>query len=413
MKLNTKYWLKFSIINLLIVGILGVLMRYKIGFEFPYFNQKYIQHAHSHFAFVGWISHTLYVLIINFIQNKIPLTNHKSYKLLLILNLICAYGMLISFAIQGYGVISIALSTVTIFIACFYAFYVFKDFNKLEIENPSLAWFKAALIFNVMSSIGTFYLAYMMGSRKFDENWYLASVYFYLHFQYNGFFIFTCMGLAIDKIKKVIPAYTHDKNIFTLFYISFIPAYFLSTLWANIPIWLYIIVVIAAFIQVIAWVKFINKIRISLSSKNNLNKIMQYLFLFIALAFTIKLLLQLGSTIPALSKLAFGFRPVVIAYLHLVLLAVISVFLLTYMYTFKLIKESKLTLLALVIFVIGVLLNEVVLGIQGLASFSYFVIPKINETLFVVSIIILLSLILLVASQLRKSTNNELNSENI
>jgi hypothetical protein len=56
---NTKFWLQFSVINLLIVALLGVLMRYKIGFAFPHFNQKYLQESHSHFAFIGWISHTL------------------------------------------------------------------------------------------------------------------------------------------------------------------------------------------------------------------------------------------------------------------------------------------------------------------------------------------------------------------
>ena len=40
MNFNSKFWLKFSLINLLIVALLGLLMRYKIGFEFPYFNQK-------------------------------------------------------------------------------------------------------------------------------------------------------------------------------------------------------------------------------------------------------------------------------------------------------------------------------------------------------------------------------------
>ncbi len=44
MKLNIQFWLKFSLLNLCLVAALGVLMRYKIGFEFPFFNQK-------HFAF--------------------------------------------------------------------------------------------------------------------------------------------------------------------------------------------------------------------------------------------------------------------------------------------------------------------------------------------------------------------------
>ena len=62
-------WLRISLFNLCIVAIIGVIMRYKIGFEFPYFDQKHLQHAHSHFAFYGWIAHTLYSFMVSFLYN--------------------------------------------------------------------------------------------------------------------------------------------------------------------------------------------------------------------------------------------------------------------------------------------------------------------------------------------------------
>ncbi|MBK7665961.1 MAG: hypothetical protein IPJ32_00640 [Sphingobacteriaceae bacterium] len=310
--------------------------------------------------------------------------------------------MLFSFLYQGYSTLSIILSTITIIIACFFAFFVFKDLKKIDDSNPSKPWFKAALIFNIISSLGTFYLAYMMASRNFNEHWYLASVYFYLHFQYNGFFIFSCLGLFFSECNTMLPQFKYNKIFFNLFYLSFIPAYFLSTLWAKLPIWLYTIVVIAAFTQVFAWFKIIQVIKAALKSGSTLNKFQTYLFLFVGIAFTIKLLLQLGSTIPAVSDLAFGFRPIVIAYLHLVLLAVISVFILSYLYTFKLILVNKLTTLAFSVFVIGIFLNEFVLAIQGVAAFSYIVVKYVNEMLFGISLLLLLGTILIVTSQRKK-----------
>ena len=404
MSFNIKFWLKISLINLLIVASLGVLMRYKIGFDFPYFSQKNIQHAHSHFAFAGWITHALYVLMIHFVLKKLPLTDTKNYKRIIIANLICSYGMLFSFSYQGYSVLSIILSTITIVIACFFAFFYFKDLENIDDSNPSKPWFKAALFFNIFSSIGTFYLAYMMASRNFNEHWYLASVYFYLHFQYNGFFIFSCLGIFFSECNTIFPQFKYDKEFFKLFYMSFVPAYFLSTLWAKLPIWLYIIVVIAAFIQVFAWIKIVKAIKIALElGGTTLNKFQTYLFLFVGIAFTIKLLLQLGSTIPAVSDLAFGFRPIVIAYLHLVLLAVISVFILSFLYTFKLISVNTLTTIGFSVFVIGIFLNELVLGVQGVAAFSYIVVKYVNETLFGVSLLLFSGTILMVLSQRKKS----------
>lgn len=403
MHFNIKFWLKLSLINLLIVASLGVLMRYKIGFDFPYFSQKNIQHAHSHFAFAGWITHALYVLMIHFVLKKLPLTDTKNYKRIIIANLMCSYGMLFSFSYQGYSALSIILSTITIVIACFFAFFYFKDLENIDDSNPSKPWFKAALFFNIFSSIGTFYLAYMMASRNFNEHWYLASVYFYLHFQYNGFFIFSCLGIFFSECNTMFPAFRYDKEFFKLFYMSFIPAYFLSTLWAKLPVWLYMIVVIAAFLQVFAWVKIVKAIKIALKlGGTTLNKFQTYLFLFVGIAFTIKLLLQLGSTIPEVSTLAFGFRPIVIAYLHLVLLAVISVFILSYLYTFELIVVNKLTTIAFSVFVIGIFLNELVLAVQGVASFSYIVVKYANETLFGVALVLLIGAVLMVLSQRRK-----------
>lgn len=402
MKFNPSFWVKFSLFNLFIVAALGVLMRYKIGFNFPYLSQKNIQHAHSHFAFTGWVTHSIYVLIIHYITNKLDQNNFKQYKTLLIVNLACSYGMLISFFVSGYSFVSIALSTLTILNNCFLTYYLFDDFKKLTGSHSSVPWFKSAMWFNLISSIGTFYLAYMMASRNFNEHWYLASVYFYLHFQYNGFFTFSCMGFAVNKLPKFLPDYKYNKLIFTLFFFSCIPAYFLSTLWAKLPVWLYVIVLIAAFVQVIVWVIFVKDIRKSFRGGNLFPSYTKFMFMFVGLAFTIKLLLQLGSTIPELSKLAFGFRPVVIAYLHLVLLAVISVFLLSYFYATELIHNSKKTITALSIFLAGVFLNEVVLAIQGVASFSYLPIKYINEILFFVSLLLLVGAIMIVFSQRKK-----------
>ncbi|MCB4235735.1 hypothetical protein LDL59_13420 [Kaistella anthropi] len=53
----------------------------------------------------------------------------------------------------------------------------------------------------------------------------------------------------------------------------------------------------------------------------------RFVLLFVGFAFAVKIALQLGSNIPALNQFAFGFRNVVIAYLHLVLLMCIATFL--------------------------------------------------------------------------------------
>ena len=405
MHFNSKFWLKFSLLNLLIVALIGLLMRYKIGFEFPFFDQKHLQHSHSHFAFSGWISHTLMVLMIVFLEKKKVLLQaqddnreknienrfFKKYSSILSANLICAHGMLVFFIIQGYGLFSIIFSTSSIIVSCVFAYYFVKDLKLISNDDLSKNWFKTALFFNVISSFGTFALAYMMISKNIHQNEYLASIYYYLHFQYNGWFFFACMGLLFSFLQLKPSENSFFKRTFWLFFLSCIPAYFLSTLWWDLPIWIYLITVVAAFIQVYTWFRFlIIIIKTKREFLYNFPFFLRYILLFVAFALSIKFLLQLGSTIPVLSTLAFGFRPIVIAYLHLVLLAIISLFLLFYVYANHLIHFNRQIKIGVITFSIGVLLNEIILAIQGVASFSYTPIPYVNEMLFGAAIVLVI-----------------------
>ena len=423
MLFNSKLWLKFSLLNLLIVALIGLLMRYKIGFEFPYLDQKHLQHSHSHFAFSGWITHTLMVLMIVFLEkraknivlqqaqddrrnNKIEHRFFKKYNSLLTANLICAYGMLVFFIIQGYGLFSIIFSTASIVVSCVFAHYFVKDLKLISDEVLAKKWFKAALFFNVISSLGTFALAYMMVTKNIHQNEYLASIYYYLHFQYNGWFLFSCMGLLFSFLNLKSSENLLFKKTFWLFFTSCIPAYFLSTLWLDLPIWIYLITVIAALIQVYAWFRFlIIIVKTKREFLQNFSFFLRYILLFVGFALSVKFLLQLGSTIPVLSKLAFGFRPIVIAYLHLVLLAIISLFLLFYIYANHLIQFNNQIKRGVIIFSIGVLLNEIILAIQGIASFSYTPIPFVNELLLGAAIVLVLGIGITAFYSIRKVKN--------
>jgi hypothetical protein len=389
MNLNVKFWLKISLLNLCIVAALGVLMRYKIGFDFPHFEQKNLQHSHYNFAFSGWISHTLIILMIHYLQTKITSFNGNKYKTIIIAYLICSYGLLISYIIPRFDLLSIIFSTLSIFVSYVFCYQFIKDLKQLDNDYLTKKWFKSALLFNVLSSLGSFYLAYMMISKNIIQDVYLSSVYFYLHFQYNGWFFFACMGLFYGFLNLKKSDHPFFNRFFTLFAVACIPAYFLSTLWLDLPLWLFIITTLAAFIQLIIWFKFLGVLtKTRKEFLENYALSLRYILLFVGLALSIKLALQLGSTLPTVSRLAFGFRPIVIAYLHLVLLAIISLFLLFYIYASHLILITKRIKFGLILFSMGVLLNEIILAVQGIASFSYTPIPYVNELLFITALIL-------------------------
>ncbi len=375
-------WVRVSLFNLLIVASLGVVLRYKILFPLPFVDQKHLLHGHSHFAFAGWVSQAIMTLLVTYLSRQSGESVLKKYRWLLYGNLLTAYAMLIAFPIEGYGLYSILFSTASIFVSYAFAIYIWRDLNRLTRKTPTHLWIKAAVLFNALSSLGAFALAIMMVKRIVFQNAYLAAEYFYLHFQYNGWFFFGCMALVSEVLRKVEVNTGSLTRIFWLFAFAAVPGYFLSALWMNLPLWVYLLVVASSVAQVIGLVKLLLQLKHRWTLlKNTLSLTAKWIMGFSVIALVAKLLLQLGSTVPSLSDLAFGFRPIVIGYLHLVLLGVITLFLLGYFFAGEYIHANKKTSFAVFLFAAGVIVNELLLMIQGVSAMSYTSVPYINELL--------------------------------
>ena len=406
MKLKLKFWLRFSIINLFLVALLGTLMRYKMGFDFTIFDLKHLLHSHSHFAFAGWISHSLMVLMIFYLTNKIPHLQLQKYTRLVVLNLISAYGMLVLFIIQGYAFGSIVFSTLSIIISYFFAYFFIKDLKKTP-KTTTNNWFKGALIFYVLSSVGTFFLAYAVATDKGNYEPYQASIYFYLHFQYNGWFIFACLGLLADFLQLNKLENSLFNRAYKWLFLSTLITYLLSILWLDIPDWAYAVTVVFAVIQLVVWCGL--ALLIIRNKKTLLKKhplFLQYFLVISGICLTLKFLLQLLSAIPDLSAIVFGLHALIIAYLHLVLLAVISIFLLYYIFANKLLSVNPISKVGLIGFVIGIFLNELILSLQSLSILGYIFVPKTNEMLFVAALIMLLSTSIIISGIYKKKALN-------
>ncbi|RTL51565.1 MAG: hypothetical protein EKK39_08135 [Sphingobacteriales bacterium] len=390
MKDAAQKWISVSLFNLLIVAIIGVTLRYKIAYALPVVNQKYLLHAHSHFAFTGWVSMALMTLLVQYLAHHQNPHAFKKYKPVLWANLMAAYGMLFTFPFEGYAAASITFSTLSIIVSYVFAVLYWKDLKKIQWYSTTHAYFKAAVLFNALSSIGVFALAYMMATQHIEQNNYLASVYFFLHFQYNGWFLFACLGLWNHLLEQSGMNTEKLKWLFYLFAGSCIPDYFLSAPWIPIPTIVYWLVVAAAFAQVIAWIMMI---QIILQNKKQLlTQVPQFtkIVLFpVAIAFSIKLLLQLGSAIPALSTLTYGFRPIVIGYLHLVLLGVISLYIIAHCLVSEIIILTPGIKKGMIVFIAGILLNELLLMIEGIADLSYHAVPYTNEALLFAALVLM------------------------
>lgn len=397
-----RQWAIIALASLCFVALTGLLMRLKILLPMPAVNQKFVLHAHSHFAFAGWISHALMVFMAAAIHRKksreaLP----YRYQLVILANLATAYFMLVSFFLQGYALYSIIASSLSVAVSYVFAAMAWRDMRRMGSGALGGKWFKAALVFLVVSSIGTFLLAYLMASHNADPRRQLAAVYFYLHFQYNGWFLFTCMGLLQDWADRHGIRIRHAAKVFWVFALACVPGYLLSVLWWKLPLGVYWLVVLAASAQALAWLAWLRSVlRERRLVAQHAGAVAKWLLVAVAIAATAKFLLQGFSVIPSLSQLAYSFRPIVIGYLHLVLLAVISLFVIAYMYLSDAARATAWAIRFTLVFVTGVVLNELLLMAQGVSGMIRVFFPQAPTLLAVAAGLLVLGALGLFVSQL-------------
>lgn len=399
---RVQCWSKWALLNLVLVAVAGVLIRYKTLFPLPAIHYKNLLHGHSHFAFAGWVSTALYVAILSLLIKKGFRPGTIYLKLFIFLQ-ISSFGMLLTFPIQGYAPWSIVFSTLSISFSYLFCWYGWRDINRAPLHRLVKFLLKTSLVSFAFSSLGAFALGYMMSAKLNDAGWLLSAAYFFLHFQYNGWFLFAIMGLFFQQLfdKNIIPGTIIISWEYHLLAISVIPAYFLSVLWMRTPVWIQLIAGMAAGAQMAAVIGIIRRLRPAWKKiRPALHKTSYFLWQLSALAFLIKIILQALSAIPTFSKFSFAYRPIVIGYLHLVLLGFVTLFLIGYFLEERMLaNDTPLARWGLSAFVTGVILNEVFLMIQGIAILTNTGFPVLNYVLLGVVTLILAGITIFYSQQ--------------
>jgi hypothetical protein len=222
----------------------------------------------------------------------------------------------------------------------------------------------------VFSSIGPWALGIIMNTLGNTSHWYKNAIYFYLHFQYNGWFIFCLLGTFLIFLEK--NKINIDKKTISSFYnyllISCFFTLFLSFLWMNPPKYIFVLATLGIVFQLIALVRF-HQILIGIKSTiaKNLTPFLYQLFKFIYVLFITKILLQFLSDIPYFSTLISQIIDFVIGYLHLIFLGLVSLSLFLFLDYFRLIKLSQFWVK---IYLIGFIISEVLIIYKGFCNWQ-------------------------------------------
>lgn len=313
---------------------------------------SYVLHAHSHVMFLGWVFN---VLIIAFTTE---FTEVNGFKILFWFLQFCVLGMLISFPLQGYGAFSIAFSTLHTTGAVIFIIRFFRSTKTKSTHALTLA--KAALLYLALSSIGPFVLGYLKANELDHVDLYRNSIYFYLHFQYNGFFLFGILSLLLKLFEDGMPNQDFRGMVRGCYILNVccLPAYFLSILWGQPSLIFNVIGFSAASLQIIGMCFFITPIQ-NFFRHSRFTPAEKLLFLTSFFALALKSILQLISAIPAAAIFANEYRSIVIGYLHLVLLGSISFFLMAWLIRKRVIEQSLFGPVCIIL--IGFTVSEIML----------------------------------------------------
>jgi hypothetical protein len=311
--------------------------------------------------------------------------------------------MLFSFAFSGYKAFSIVLLSVFGITSYVLSFKLLKDLKTDAIAVKFIKW---GIYYYLLSSLATWFLAGVIVTQGKTDLYY-NTVYFYLHFLYNGFFVFSLFGVLLKLIEDrgVNLNQKHTKRFFVFLNIACIPTYALSVLWSNVSIFWNIIGGIGAVFQLVSLFFMLNIVVIAFQkiSRKAWAKALLYFSLG---SYGLKIIIQLASAHPYFVEKSIALKPFfIIGYLHLFTLGFMSTFIL-----YILVELGKLQLnknsykLGVLLFLIGILVTELVLFGNGFSLlFSIGIQPYYQFVLLVFSSIILLGILLLLFNSLSVS----------
>jgi hypothetical protein len=363
-------WVDLSILNLCIVAFLGFILRSKILFSLPGINYLYLLDVHSHFAFGGWVTLALLFLSVQELLPE-PFSKRPIYPLLFGGIVLSSFGILLTMPFDNKSFFAGFFSVLFILITYVFGWMFLKDVQKIQINKTVRLLSVSAIVSLILSSIGPITLAWLQAINSLNAALYRDALYVYLHLQYNGFFTLAVFALLFHKLYPKISK-KEQKNFYlfsVIICVSIFPSLFLSFLWQNPNNFFRIIAITGSILIFVSVTWFIVSALSILKYSKIVAPTVRYILFLSTGAFVLKMFLQSFTIFPLVGNAVFGDRPVIIGFLHLVFLGFVSPFILAY-YTQKTMLniKIKLTGYSLIIFISGIVCNEVTLMLQGLGA---------------------------------------------
>lgn len=402
---SQKAWILYCFFNFLMACVFGLLMRFMYLFPLDFLNYSFLLHAHSHVAMLGWVYLIVYVLIVHFFIPK-EKRQKPIYNRLFWLTEFSVIGMMIAFPIQGYTLFSIIFSTMHILLSYVFCRLVWKD--SLRDKSPSQRLLLVSILFMILSTCGVWCLGPAVSTLGKQSAFYQIAIQFFLHFQFNGWFILAILALFLKQFQEKI-----DEVKFKKFYILMVIS---TVLTVCFPVRWFIgndilsyINVCGVIIQLYAFIYFYKMLEPQINHfKSTLEKTAKMVYSLALCSLFLKVGIQMLTIFPNLAEVSHQIRSFVIGFIHLTTLGIITGFLFGILLQNKMLSANSVLLkIGVKVFILGYILTEVLLFLQGwFFFFGEGSIPGYFQSILIFSILLVLGLVLIMASLVNFRSNN-------
>lgn len=396
-----RKWIIVAFANFGIAGIMGLLLRLAPFISMPWLNFRHMTHAHSHAAMMGWLYMAIFALFMHFFLSPDE-QKKKKYQQVFIALQLAVIGMMASFPFQGYAAISISFSALHLFSSYLFLSFIWR--NAQSNNSQPILLLKMAIVLMMFSTLGVYAMGPVTVKIGRMTDLYFLCIQFFLHFQFQGWFIFAIAALLLQQLSKA--GIVMKKRRFSAFHLLLLLA---ALGMMALPAAQYLhqpellpfntIGTMAQLVAVGLLVDFLIPYRKKIFEQ----PLWVQICATIALASLLfKAIGQAALSWPEMALIPLNIRPMVVGFIHLLMLGMITGYLLMVLLQTQVLSASHPIFKWSTSFLfLGIILTEAFLFAQGTSIWTGFGTWSLyNEALFAGSVLLLLGILGLFISSL-------------
>ena len=383
-------WVIVAFANFSIGSLMGLLLRSSALIDMPWLNFRHMTHAHSHAAMMGWLYLAIFALVMHFFLS-VEERKKKKYQRVFIALQIAVIGMMASFPSQGYGAVSISFSALHLFGSYAFLTFVWKN-AKSENRHPIIL-LKTAIVLMMLSTLGVYALGPVTAKIGRLTDAYNLCIQFFLHFQFQGWFVFAIAALFMQQLSKA--GYPNEKRPHSVRFTFLLLTAALGMMALPAAQYLHLpellpFNAIGSLAQLIAAILFLGFL---LPFRKKFNQQPNWVKVCACIALASIVLKAIGQAVlswPEIALVPLNIRPMVIGFIHLLMLGMITGYLMMVLLQTNILSASKPLFRnsAFVLFS-GLVLTEAFLLAQGISIWTGFGAWSLyNEALFAGSLLL-------------------------